>query len=93
MDDGRRVQQARFARRVLDQRTEGPSLRGPQLELHREPLHQRRVSCIPDAHPVNLYLFTAGVQGRSPWSSRRLSFGDANADVRTRPFTERLRDR
>ena len=50
-------------------------------------------SCIPDAHPVTLYLITSGVQGRSPWSSRRLSFGDANADVRTRPFTERLRDR
>ena len=28
---------------------------------------RQRLPCHPDAHPMNLYLLTSGVQGRSPW--------------------------
>ena len=69
LDVQRRLLGPRVARRrFLEQRTEVPPVRLPRQELAREPVRQRRVPYCPNAHPVNLYLFTSfgGSRGRSP---------------------------
>ena len=43
----------------------GPPRRRPR-QVHQPGLH-RWLSGWEDAYPLNLYFFTPGVQGRSPW--------------------------
>ena len=64
--DGRRLFEARSARRFLVRPTVVPPFCVPLQEQVRIPLQQRRVSCSPDARPLNPYLFTSGVQGAKP---------------------------
>ena len=55
----------RFARQLLELRTEVPPLRAPQQVLRDHPGQQRRVPCDPDAHPMSRYVLTScgGIQG------------------------------
>ena len=44
----------------------GPSFRPPRQEYSRLPGRRQRIPYCPDVHPVNLHLFTSGVQGAKP---------------------------
>ena len=49
--------------------------RRPRQVRHREPQRRQRVPCCPDAHPLNPYFLTSGVQGAPP--PGRFPGGDA----------------
>jgi hypothetical protein len=67
-DNNRGMQSAWPSRRFLVQQSAEPSLGHTRLGLLGVPGQRRRFPLGEDAYPLSLYLFTPGVQGRSPWS-------------------------